>query len=141
MTQFPTRGKFLECVLAEIVVALGTMVKGLRPSVAILENPREVRDYLEREGLLEAKEKEALAKIYSLLSHTGGHPYMAENDQARLLRHLSLTFSQFAMLRLEGLVKGLASTGWKVSAHNGASTFDLIDNAEVSHLELPSEDT
>jgi hypothetical protein len=46
--------------------------------------------------------KEALAKVYGLLSHTGGHPYMAQNDQARLLRHLALTFSQFAMLRLRG---------------------------------------
>jgi hypothetical protein len=61
-----------------------------------------VRDYLERSGLLESKEKEALAKVYGPLSHTGGHPYMAQNDQARLLRHLALTFSQFAMLRLRG---------------------------------------
>jgi hypothetical protein len=61
-----------------------------------------VRDYLEQNGLLEGKEKDALAKVYGLLSETGGHPYMAQNEQARLLRHLALSFSQFAMLRFRG---------------------------------------
>lgn len=98
--------KFLECVLLEIVSAHSLKVKGVRPATSLLEKPFEVREYLEREGLLEAKEKDALAKVYALLSHTGGHPYMAENDQARLLRHLSLTFTQFSMLRFEGLIKG-----------------------------------
>ena len=64
--------------------------------------PRAVRDYLERQSLLEAKEKQAIASVYGLLSNTGGHPYMAEQDQARLMRHLALTFSQFVMLRLMG---------------------------------------
>lgn len=68
----------------------------------VIKSPVQVRDYLERENLLETKEKEAIAKVYGLLSHTGGHPYMAESDQARLLRHLALTFSQFVMLRLKG---------------------------------------
>jgi hypothetical protein len=98
--------KFLECVLSEIVASHSLRTKGVRPSTSLLERPSEVRDYLENENLLETKEKEALAKVYSLLSHTGSHPYMAQNDQARLLRHLSLTFTQFAMLRFEGLLKG-----------------------------------
>lgn len=67
--------------------------------------PYEVRDYLEREGLLESKEKDALAKIYGLLSDTGSHPYIAEKDQARLMRNLALTFSQFVMLRLQGALR------------------------------------
>ncbi len=61
-----------------------------------------VRNYLESEGVLETKEKNAIAKIYGLLSKTGGHPYMAASDQARLLRQLSLTLAQFVMLRLQG---------------------------------------
>jgi len=60
---------------------------------------------LEKEGLLEVKEKQAIDSVYQLLSETGGHPYMAESEQARLLRHLSLTFSQFVMLRLKGAIK------------------------------------
>jgi len=39
------------------------------------------------------------------LSETGAHPYMAESDQARLLRQLSLTLSQFVLLRLEAALK------------------------------------
>ena len=64
-----------------------------------------MRNYLEEEGLLETKEKEAVAKIYGLLSNTGGHPYMASNDQARLLRQLALTLSHFVMLRFDGYLK------------------------------------
>lgn len=99
--------KFLECVLSEIVGAHSFRAKGVRPSNVLLEKPEDVRDYLEKEGILEKKEKDALAKVYSLLSPTGGHPYMAQNDQARLLLNLSLIFSQFAMLRFEGLLKKL----------------------------------
>jgi hypothetical protein len=56
--------------------------------------------------LLDTKETETLAKVYGLLSQTGSHPNMAFNDQARLLRHLALAFSQFVMLRLQGSLKG-----------------------------------
>jgi hypothetical protein len=45
--------------------------------------------------------------VYGLLSHTGAHPYMAENDQARLLRHLALLFAHFAMLRLQGKLSSI----------------------------------
>jgi hypothetical protein len=55
--------------------------------------------------LLESKEKKVISSVYALLSNTGSHPYMADNDEARLLRHLSLTLSQFVMLRLQGSVR------------------------------------
>jgi len=71
------------------------------------KSAREVRDYLEKEELLETKEKEALNKVYGVISETGSHPYMAENDQARLMRDLALTFSQFVMLRLRGFINSL----------------------------------
>lgn len=98
--------KFLECVLQEVAAKHATVVEGRALGQNVKESPSEVRDYLVRASLLEAKEKDALTKVYSLLSHTGGHPYMAQSDQARLLRHLALTFSQFAMLRLQGKLKG-----------------------------------
>ena len=93
--------KFLECVLAQVAGSYGRS-RGRPVPANVMTRPVNIRDYLEQEGLLEPKEKEALAKIYGLLSETGGHPYMARNDQARLLRHMALTFSQFAMLRLKG---------------------------------------
>ncbi|MEW6338815.1 MAG: hypothetical protein ACOY3Y_03270 [Acidobacteriota bacterium] len=64
-----------------------------------------VRDYLETAGLLEKKEKCAVAEVYGLLSNTGAHPYVAHRDQARLMRHLALTFTQFVLLRLEGSLR------------------------------------
>lgn len=94
--------KYLECVLQEVAAAHHLLEKGEELSNEIYEWSAKVRNYLESEGLLEQKEKSALSKLYGLLSHTGGHPYMAENDQARLLRHLSLTFSQFVLLRYRG---------------------------------------
>ena len=94
--------KFLESVLQEIAAAYSLHCQSTPLDENIYKRPVKVRDYLEKEGLLEKKEKEALASVYGLLSETGGHPYMAENDQARLLRHLALTFAQFVMLRLKG---------------------------------------
>ena len=98
--------KFLECVLQEVAAAHSVRCKGESLPENIYTRPVRVRDYLESEGLLERKEKETVAKVYGLLSQTGGHPYMARNDQARLLRHLALTFSQFVMLRFRGSVAG-----------------------------------
>jgi hypothetical protein len=97
--------KFFECILSEASVVFAA--RTARPTLTSqqLQQPVAVREYLEREGLLEAKEKEAVGKVYGLLSHTGGHPYMAEKDQARLLRNLALTLSQFVLLRVEGAVK------------------------------------
>ncbi len=94
--------KFLESVLQEVAAAHSLQCKGTQLPMGIYTSPFRVRDYLEDEGMLETKEKNAIAAIYGLLSETGGHPYMAQNDQARLLRHLALTISQFAMLRFQG---------------------------------------
>lgn len=94
--------KFLELVLSEVSSRHCLSKNGKPLATKAYESPREVRDYLEQEGLLETREKEALAKVYGLLSHTGSHPYMAASEQARLLRHMALTFAQFVMLRLQG---------------------------------------
>ena len=94
--------KFLESVLCEVAVAHSSRCRGEDLPNSISKKPVRVRDYLEREGLLESKEKDAVAAVYGLLSQTGGHPYMAQSEQARLLRHLALTFSQFVLLRFKG---------------------------------------
>ena len=94
--------KFLESVLREVAAAYSSRCKIESLPDSIRDKPFRVRDFLEREGLLEPREKEAVASIYGLLSHTGGHPYMAQSEQARLLRHLALTLSQFVILRFKG---------------------------------------
>ncbi len=94
--------KFLECVLQETAAKHSEKVKVIGLPESIYTKPVRVREYLEGEGLLESKEREAITSVYGLLSSTGGHPYMAQRDQARLLRHLALTFSQFVLLRLKG---------------------------------------
>lgn len=73
--------KFLESVLREIASAHSKRYKKVSLKDSVYESPVKVRDYLEMENLLEIKEKEAIAKIYGLLSNTGSHPYMASNDQ------------------------------------------------------------
>jgi hypothetical protein len=94
--------KFLEAVLQEVAYSHFILVNKTPISDELYSRPVKVREYLEKQGLLETKEKEALASVYGLLSNTGGHPYIAQNEQARLLRHLAFTFAQFVMLRLQG---------------------------------------
>ncbi|MFZ2147934.1 MAG: hypothetical protein WAV28_12000 [Sedimentisphaerales bacterium] len=96
--------KFFEAVLQQ-VSSKHSNARGVPLDSTTLQRPVVVREYLETAGLVEKKEREAIDKIYALLSHTGGHPYMAEEDQARLLRQLCLTVTQFVMLRLEGSLK------------------------------------
>jgi hypothetical protein len=93
--------KFLEAILQQVAAHLSRL-RGVTITEKSLERPVEVRGFLEAQDLLEHKEREAFDKIYGLLSHTGSHPYMAEKDQARLLRQISLTTTQFVLLRLEG---------------------------------------
>ncbi len=94
--------KFFEGTLQEVAAAHSLRVKGDELAEGTYSRAVRVRDYLEREGLLDTKEKETVSSIYGLLSETGSHPNMAYNDQARLLRQTALTFSQFVMLRLQG---------------------------------------
>ena len=98
--------KFFELTLQECASRHSQVSSGSRLSDAVAQRPVKVRDYLERENLLEKKERELVDKTYGLLSHTGSHPYMAKHDQARLLRQIALTVSQFVMLRTEGALQG-----------------------------------
>src|SRR5260370_26198853 len=80
--------RFLECVLQEIAAAHCLAKSGVAMPTKSYERPVEVRDYLERVGLLETKEKKALAEVYGLLSNTGSHPYGAQAHQARIFRQV-----------------------------------------------------
>ena len=57
-------------------------------------------------SLLSLKERLAFDHLYGLLSETGGHPSMAEPDQARIFRRLSLSMALFVLLRYQTLVAG-----------------------------------
>lgn len=94
--------KFFESILQQVANQHSLARKGVSLDDSTLQRPVAIRAHLEAQTLLEKKEREAVDKIYGLLSHTGGHPYMAEEDQARLLRQICLTVTQFIMLRLEG---------------------------------------
>jgi hypothetical protein len=97
--------RFLECVLQGVAAAHSIRSTATPLSERVYDRPVEVREYLEREGLLETKEKKALAEVYGLLSNVGSHPYIAEKDQARLLRQQALLLSQFVMLRYQGFLR------------------------------------
>jgi hypothetical protein len=94
--------RILESVLREVAMRHSKLTNGTPLPKDKYDSADEVRKYLEKVKLIEQKEREAIAKVYGLLSDTGTHPYIAQQDQARLLRHLALTFSQFVMLRLKG---------------------------------------
>jgi len=94
--------RFLESVLQEIAAKQHMRKTGKPIASSVYDRPVEVRNYLEEQSLFEPKEKEAISKVYGLMSDTGSHPYIAQKDQARLMRYLALTFAQFALLRLQG---------------------------------------
>jgi hypothetical protein len=102
--------KVLDGVLSQTAARLGSITGLDVLSSEQLDRAVDVRDYLERNKILEKKEKETIKQVYGLLSDTGGHPYIAGRDQARLMRHLALTFSQFVLLRLEGFHKDYMNT-------------------------------
>lgn len=99
--------KFLEGTLREVAVVHSSRVKRAEISEGTYKRAVRVREYLKQESLLDTKEMETLAKVYGLLSETGSHPFMPHNEQARLLRHLALTFAQFVMIRLQGSLKNV----------------------------------
>jgi hypothetical protein len=96
---------FLEAILREIASAHHVKTKGIQIADSIYKWPVKVREYLLTESLIDKSEQEALSKIYGLLSNTGSHPNIPEKDQARLMRHLSLTFSQYMLLQWQGYLK------------------------------------
>ena len=94
--------KFLELVLEQIAEKHSLATTKQHLTDRTLGKPVEIRKYLQNSNLLSEDEVAAVAKVYGLLSETGGHPYIAAQDQARLARNLALTLAQFALLRFKG---------------------------------------
>lgn len=99
---------FLEEVMKQIAEEIHKIKHSSSSGLEKYEKAVVVRDTLKNEKLIEEKERQAIEKVYGLLSDTGAHPNIAEKDQARLMRHLSLTFSQFILLRYDGYLKNIS---------------------------------
>jgi hypothetical protein len=97
--------RYLEAVMREVAAAhsLHCHKAALDPKEYV--KAESVRQYLRKEGLVELKEEELLRVFYGLLSNTGNHPYIAKQDQARLLYRQALLLTQFVMLRYQGYLK------------------------------------
>lgn len=103
--------KYLEEVLKEVAILHCRKTQNRELGKGVYSSPKETREYLERYGLIIEKELKTISEVYGLLSETGNHPYIAQKDQARLMRHLALTFAQFILLRLQGALKTLTTVG------------------------------
>ena len=99
--------KVLDAILTQIASAIYSTVNNKPIPPAMAKNATDIRNFLERQNIVTKVEREALDKTYGALSATGGHPYIAEKDQARLMRHLALTFSQFVLLRYQGFLANI----------------------------------
>jgi hypothetical protein len=97
--------KALELVLRECAVLHSARTGGVGLTQSDLDRPYKVRDYFRDEGLLEVKEHEALGTNYGLLSEVGNHPYIAQREQARMLRQIALILTEFVLVRTEGALK------------------------------------
>lgn len=97
--------KYIECVLREIARKHNHEFAVDKLADDYFSKAANVRDHLLKIGLIDEKEHKALIAVYGLLSNTGSHPHMAQKDQARLLRDLTLTLAQFAKLRFQGFIE------------------------------------
>lgn len=94
--------KVLDAILSQLAMNVYLTVKKKPIPPQMLKNAMDIRLFLERQGLITTQERELIEKLYGLLSSTGGHPYIAEQDQARLMRQQVLTSSQFVLLQYQG---------------------------------------
>ncbi len=94
--------KFLEYVLVQCAAKHHQAEHGTPIDQTEYNEPRKIRDYLLAAGLVSGQEHKVISDTYSLLSATGGHAYIAKREEARLNRHLALTWSQFVLLQLKG---------------------------------------
>lgn len=60
-----------------------------------------VRDELKRTGFMDEKEHKFIGALYGLLSEQGGHPNMAERENALICRQYALTGTHFVLLRFK----------------------------------------
>jgi hypothetical protein len=94
--------KFLECCMQESAAGWSSRVLNATLPDKVYERAAAIRDFLLKQKLLTDDEYDTLGKTYGLLSGTGNHPFIAANDQARMLRQVALIYSEFVMLRVQG---------------------------------------
>ena len=94
--------KVLDATLSQVATNVFLKVNNKSIPPEMLKNATDIRLFLEREGLVTKQERELLDKLYALLSASGGHPFIAERDQARLLRQQVLTNCQFVLIQYQG---------------------------------------
>lgn len=101
---------FFEVALCEVAQAVSLQRHGARLPGDDAEWPVRVRKFLEREGFLTGDEVMAVAKVYGLISGTGGHPNMSGGDEARFARQLALILTQYVLVRLDAFHRATAAT-------------------------------
>jgi ribosomal protein S19E (S16A) len=95
----------LEAILQQVADAIHVKRNGAKLSQNLYSKPVEVRKYLENENFFDTKETKTISEVYGLLSDTGSHPNISAKDQARLMRNLALSLSQYALITYEGFLK------------------------------------
>jgi hypothetical protein len=95
----------LEAILRQIADAIHVKKNGTNLSQKIYTKAVDVRIYLETEKFFDKRETNTVIAVHGLLSNTGSHPNMAEKDEARLMRNLALSLSQYALITYEGFLK------------------------------------
>lgn len=63
--------------------------------------PVVVRDHLRTTGFYDQQEQNLVNALYALVSREGGHPNMAPQESARILRQHAFTVAHFLLLRFE----------------------------------------
>lgn len=96
--------KFYEVVEKEVARDHSRRIGGSPIKEATLKNSRDIREYLKRHNLIDEKEQRVLINVSDLLSDKGGHAYVAEKEEARLLRIMALTLAQFILNRYSNMV-------------------------------------
>jgi len=105
---------FFEEVLKQVAIKYSRE----HPGDPIDDNPKavDVRLYLEKVGLFSHSEIMAIKEVYALLSESGNHPHISEQDQARMMRNLSLTLSSLPCSRHKKCYRLQTSRALRVTA-------------------------
>jgi len=94
--------KFMECCHREGAVRWSQHFLSKPLEAHVYERAQEAYSFLRKHGLLSQEEFDVVRETYSFLSAAGGHPYIANNDQARMLRQVALIYAECVLLRLKG---------------------------------------
>jgi hypothetical protein len=91
--------KAMELAFQECAALWSRKILGQELDPETYKWPAEVRNFMEAQGLLTEHERKAAAANYGMFSGVGNHPYIAQNDQARMGRQIALILAEFVLLR------------------------------------------